>query len=207
MERLFKIYPITNLRAREYFIRQLAGGTSLAHRINAQTALTEGPLFIALPEGVDSSELSDFDSSGGFQHVLGAGAETLARIVKAYISDLAHGVLIQDTEASINDTWLQDYKYRDRVLTYDQELYWQIVGCDLANDDIAAIISSGSLYPSGVFFHEAELEHRQVELDDVDLDRITRALAGVAVGALDEQSFLLWWSGRVPLPFTPGTRP
>jgi len=37
-------------------------------------------------------------------------------------------------------------------------------------------------------------------LSDTDLDEIVKTLSGVAVGVFDQESFLLWWSDRLPTP-------
>jgi hypothetical protein len=50
------------------------------------------------------------------------------------------------------------------------------------------------------FFYLRREAKKSSELSDADLDDIVRTLTGVAVGVFDQESFLLWWNGRIPVP-------
>jgi hypothetical protein len=207
MERLFNIYEMTaKLPARDYFLRQLAAGGCLARQIGAKTEFGRGRFYVALPKDVDESALRNFDSCP-FPHVAGAGDETLAHVVKSHVLRADHAVLVQDTLSAITDPEIESERQRGRVVTYNREVYWRISDRDLSDPEILRVLRCGSHYPFSVFFCVGGEPHKKVELDDSGIAEIMRTITGVAVGALDEESFVLWWSSRFPIPFTPGERP
>jgi len=203
VKKLFNLHEITgNSATRAHLVRQLEGGTTLTSRIRASTDFARGRLLIALPEGVELTQLSDFESGGWFRYVSGAGQETLARVLKWFLADREHGVLLQDTQAHVTDGWLQGYEYRHHIVTYNEEIYWRLTDSGTSEDEVLGVIASASVYPSSAFLYVSDLE-RRTELDDHDLQKVIDTLAGIAVGAFDEDSFLLWWAYQAlpPLKF------
>ena len=80
------------------------------------------------------------------------------------------------------------------MVTYGDEVYWRIAGAGLSEDDILNLLGAPVLpYPLCVFLHLANSADTKSELADPDLAEIVSRLVGVAVGAFDTDSFLLWW--------------
>lgn len=197
---MLKLYDINgNPRAMQHLMNQLEEGTTLAARVRPKTDLSRGTLVVALPEGTYPSPSLNFAEAlnlpSDFSYF-----PTLASVVKAFLEDAKHAVLLQDLDASKNDPWLQAYKWRDRAVTYKSELYWQLTASELSVQEIGEILGSAGLFPFTAFFYMPGREGVRLELDDTDLDEAVSTLAGIVVGAFDEDSFLLWWNDRVPLP-------
>ncbi|HLW72326.1 MAG TPA: hypothetical protein VKS22_17105 [Candidatus Binataceae bacterium] len=189
-------------RARKGFQEQLRDGTSLSRRVHAEADFSLGKLFVGLPENADPGRLPDLVTGHlpGLRY--GVPAErTLAKIVQAFLGNSGGIVLIQDTQALVDDPWLQDYEHRNHIVSYKEELYWQLKTGEFSEDKIRGVVSSGSSYPFAAFFYVAQTHSTEPEaqLDDSAFNKIVETLAGVAVGAFDGESFLLWWKqGTVP---------
>jgi len=186
-------------RAIDYFINELKGGTSVAARAKAALDFKQGRFLVALPEGTDSAALQDFAQSGYLRFGY-RGMPTLARLAKAFAIEYRGAVLLQDTQASPGEHWLNTYKYRSHVVRFSHEIYWQISNPDMSDEDMVGLLNSASLYPFTAFFYISEGLSGKTELQDADLDRVVSGISGIAVGAFDEESFLLWWKDRLPLP-------
>lgn len=185
-------------KAREYLMEQLAEGTTLARLAFQKTDFFSGSFRAGMPEGVDQSKI-DFRFS-----MRGLRCEELAfaRIIKTFIEKLEGAALIADTEPRNSQGDLEGYPYRDRMVTYGDEVYWRIAGAGLSEDDIVNLLGAPILpYPLCVFLHLAKSSGNNSDLDDADLEQIVAGLIGVAVGAFDTESYLLWWrDDLVPFP-------
>lgn len=200
MEQSLKIFDISgNLRAKEYFSRELAAGNSLAKLVRTEVDLSRGRLFVGLPNGVDPATLEDFEC--GLRVGPVTYKEYLARIAAAFITEPGRLVLIQDTLSSGDDLPTSDYRYRAYGIAYGNEVYWLLTNTEISDDDLLGVICSGSPYPYAVFFCSAGTGTEKLKINEVDLNEIVPTVTGIAVGAFDEDSFLLWWSADSPTPF------
>jgi hypothetical protein len=197
---MLKLYNIKdNPRAMQHLINQLEEGTTLAARVRARADLSRGSLLVALPEGTYPSALLNVAEAlnlpSDFSYF-----PALASVAKAFLEDPKHAVLLQDVDASKNDPWLQTYKWRNHAIPYKSELYWQLTGPELSVQEIVGIFDSAGQFPFTAFFYMPGRQGVKFGLDDTDLDEAVSTLVGIVVGAFDEDSFLLWWSDRAPLP-------
>ncbi len=198
--KILDLYEITsNLGGRDYLFSQLEMGTTLASRIRAAVDFTRGKMVVALPEGADLSNLPKFRETGLIRWRR-RGFATLAHLVRGFLVINRATVLVQDTIASPGEDWLRDYEYREHVASYNQEVYWRLADTALGEEDILGLLYSATFHPWSGFFYVHRQPRQSSELTDIDLDEIVRTLTGVAVGAFDQESFLLWWSDRIPLP-------
>ncbi len=198
---MLPLYNITETtRAYGYLLKQLEMGTTLAARVRVAVDFRLGQMFVALPEGTDLTNLPKYEETGHI-HWRERGFDTLAHLMKRFLAtEEAAAVLLQDTLASPTEDWLRDYKYRDHVTSYLGEVYWHVAGSELEEDDISGLLSSASFHPFSAFFYVQGRLGESSVLSDTDLHWIVKTLVGVAVGVFDEESFLLWWSNRLPLP-------
>jgi len=194
-----KLYDITNSSpAWEYFRKQLQMGTTLAARITEAVDFSLGKMFAALPEEVDLGDLPRFEETGTMQWRR-RGFATLAQLVKRFLAISGAVVLLQDTIASPSEDWLRDWENRD-IVSYNQEVYWRLANPTLDEEDILSLLYSATFHPWSAFFYVQGHPGRSSVLSDTDLDEIVKTLSGVAVGVFDQESFLLWWSDRLPTP-------
>ena len=114
----------------------------------------------------------------------------LARIAKSFVRNPNCAVLLQDwavTRSYIRPEELQN------VVMYGDEVYWQIADPNLSDLEILEVIESPPPWPMCAYFHNAKPNRPGSQLGDEDLTRIASSIVGVAVGAFDDRSFLLWW--------------
>ncbi len=177
-------------RAKEYLIEQLSEGTTLARLLLRGTDFSRGRYRAGLPEGMDQTEMDFHWSLSGLREE----DRAFARIIKVFIENLGGAALVADTETKTSQGALGSYPYRDRMMTYGDEVYWRIAGAGLSEDEIVNLLGAPVLpYPLCVFLHLANSADTKSDLNDADLHRILSRLVGVAVAAFDTDSFLLWW--------------
>ena len=180
--------------------KELAEGSSLAKLVLRKTSFAEGKFFAGIPDGVDQSQLDFSSSMGG----LGREPSALARAIKSFIDGPHHYVLLEDTMPMHSDPSEENGPYRARMTIHGEELFWNLSGPDLSEDDIFALLGMPILpYPSSAFFYLAETSEPRSQLRDSDLELIVNSLVGVAVQAFDTRSFLIWWREDL-LPFPMG---
>ena len=81
-------------KARDYFVDQLAGGTTLARLVLERTDFTRGKYRAGMPEGVDQAEINFHGSLRGLR-----GEErSFARRIKTFIEEVGGAALVADTE-------------------------------------------------------------------------------------------------------------
>ncbi len=177
-------------KAREYLAEQLAQGTTLARRVLQRTDFSQGRYRAGMPDGVDQAEINFHWSIRGRR-----GEErAFARIMKTFIEEVGGAGLVADTETRNSQEDLDGYPYRDRMVTYGDEVHWRIAGAGLSEDDIMNLLGAPVLpYPLCVFLHLANSADTKTDLSHAHLRQIVRRLIGVAVAAFDTDSFLLWW--------------
>ncbi len=130
-----------------------------------------------------------------------AGDEELAvaRVIKSFLSDPDSVVLMQETQLQIADRFSTLVSYKDvqwnLLVSYKDELYWAVAGPELAtlsDEQMFTLLKSPSTNPFSAFFYLGTVPPSKT-LTDGDLDQILTRLVGIAVDALDFESFLLWW--------------
>lgn len=189
-----KIEPVPDvLQATKYMMAELADGTTLA-RLALQTIdFSKGCFRVAVPKELDENQALDFRY---YFHLDGDEPTALARLVKAFIIDPDHAVLVQDYCASPSDSWLRECEYRQLVRVCNNEVYWAVEGAELArvsDDEMLKIVNMGSVYPFSCFFHLRSSCGEETGSAVPDLNRVAQSLFGVAVEAFDARSFLFWW--------------
>jgi hypothetical protein len=187
----------------EYFLGQLGAGTTLARMIQKSFPLDSGKLLLAIPPEANPEEISDLRAS--LRHLsLQDGETAFAALVVSFLRDPGRAVLLQHTMASISDEWLQRYSLKNRAMTYKSEVYFYLDGATLDERDISDLSARGSLYPRSAFFFPMVWHGMKKELTDPDMARIAGTLIGVNVGALDDDTFLLWWRNGAERPWHEG---
>jgi hypothetical protein len=177
-------------KATEYLVEQLALGTTLARLVLQGTDLSLGKYRAGIPKGVDQAQINFHSSLKGLR----GEDRVFARIIKRFIEEAGGSALVADTETRKSQGDLSGYPYADRMLTYDDEVYWRIAGAHLSEDDIMNLFGAPVLpYPLCIFLHMAKSFETKSDLSNADLDQVLRRLVGVAVAAFDTDSFLLWW--------------
>ena len=142
---------------------------------------------------------------------LGGDEEAIfARLIKSYIRHDRCGVILQDTETSVNYPYFAKLQYKRLAKTFDEEVYWSVAEtklADLSDDEMGTVINYASFWPfSGFFYTDVPLE--KSALTNADFQSIMRQLVGIAVGAFDDRSYLVWWrDDLLPFPGQPSPNP
>ena len=188
-------------RAERYMRAELSDGTALARLVSQTTDFSRGSFRVAVPKGLGESQVLDFRY---YIHLDGDEPTALARLIKAFVSTPNHAVLIQDTQASISDPWLSNFEHRELARAYGTEVYWAVEGAELArvsDEEMLNIVNCGSFWPFSCFFYLRNSRAGEPGPAASELNRVVESLVGVAVGAFDDRSFLIWWrDDRVPFP-------
>lgn len=197
---MLKFYDVTgDPRSLRCILDELEDGMTLSAKVKEKVNFVRGRFVVALPESIQLSP------SLNFAETLYLQAESNYRpsvgsIIKTFIADPRHAVFLQDIITSIKDKWLKSYQWRNRAFSYKDEVYWQLVGPETSGQEFEDVLAQATLLPFSAFFYERGPQDFKSGLNDTDLDEIIRTLAGVVVGAFDEDSFLIWWNDRAPLP-------
>jgi len=188
-------------RADTYFRNELSGGTTLAGLVLANIDFAAGRFFVAMPANI-VQETVDFrcETFPGASK----GETDFAKLVKAFIGRTGCAVLLQDTQLQVTDEVFRHLTYREIAITYLGEVYWNVTGPKLArlsDEEMMEVISSASYWPFSAFFYNGGAFAFSLELTDADFKRVVDTLVGVAVGAFDDRSFLVWWQADLqPFP-------
>lgn len=182
------------LQAELYVRKQLSRGTTLARLVLQAIDFARGRFRIVMPPGTDQSVALDFSSSN--INLAGDKPIAFARVIKWFLQDSNCSLLIQDTEASMSDPWLQEFEHKNLAIPYDGELYWKVAGPQLASlsdDEMLDVVNGASFFSFTAFFYLRPVPETAIELNYGDLNHVKRNLVGLAIGAFDFESFLLWW--------------
>jgi hypothetical protein len=173
---------------------ELSEGMALAKLVLGEIDFTQGQMFTWMPSTTDQDAIQSF---GGSRRLAGDEERDFCRFVQAFVQDALCAVILQDTE-----NWnFEGDKYEELAAKYDDELYWYIVGAELSEEDVMNLTGMPILpYPWCGFFYTGASGTRKRRLTMIDLQEIVKTLVGVAVGAFDHQSYVLWWSNNRPLP-------
>jgi hypothetical protein len=180
--------------ATKYVQDELSGGATLAKLVARSIDLSGGSLRVAMPVGMNPEGLDfRYETFNSKQ----TDRETdFARFIKSFISAEGCGVLLQNMNMSMSDPHFAELPYRNLAMPYAGEVYWNVADAKLANlsdDEMGDLINYGSFWPFSAFFYVNGLSPTKSELNDADLQLIVNRLVGVAVGAFDDRSYLVWW--------------
>jgi hypothetical protein len=200
IEIVFEVKPMSlqrlkNLNEALSFLKgELSEGMTLAKLVLGEIDFTQGQLFGWMPVATDQDAIENFQWS---PRLSGDEEQDFCRFVQAFIQDAHCAVILQDTE-----NWnFEGDKYEALAAKYDDELYWYIAGADLSEEDVMNLTGMPILpYPWCGFFYIGASATRKPRLTEIDLQEIVKTLVGVAVGAFDHRSYVLWWGDRRPLP-------
>jgi hypothetical protein len=182
-------------QASEYLLDQLSRGTTLSRLVQGSVDFPRGRIRVAMPEGRKVTQALDFRFE---TFPLGqTGESDFARLVRSFIGDPKNSILLQDTELSNSDPeFSTNLPYASLAVSYQNEVYWAVSGkklAQLSDDETLDVINHASFWPFSAFFYVDGISKTKVELDDADLQLIVKQLVGVAVGAFDDRSYLVWW--------------
>jgi hypothetical protein len=181
-------------QAEKYMKDKLSEGTTLARLVAERTDLSVGIFRLPMPEISDPSEPLDLES--GNVHLARDEEESFARVIRAFISNPACALIMQDNEAKMSDPIMEKLPYRHLAVEYGAEVYWRVAGAGLAgvsDNEMLDVVNSTSYFPWTGFFYRDGVSPSIGELTDEDLEHVIRKLVGIAVSAFDYRSFLIWW--------------
>jgi hypothetical protein len=173
-----------------YLREELAKGLTLAKLVLRTTDFDRGTFFAGLPPNYDHGRLNFRASMPGIarEHM------ALAHMIKVFIDKPHCATLLEDTMPMTSDLQNIDSRYRARVKTFRDELYWSISGPSTPEDEVFALIGQPILpYPASLFFYRSATSQAPPKLSEPDLQNIANSLVGIAVHAFDSLSFLIWW--------------
>jgi len=181
--------------AAEYVKDQLSGGTTLANLAVRSIDLSRGRYRVAMPDGMPADQGLDFRWET-FNCKQTDREFDFARLIKSFISAEGCGVILQNMNMSMSDPYFAELPYRNLAMPYAEEIYWNVEDAKLANlsdDEMGDLINYGSFWPFSAFFYIDGISPTKNELNDADLQSIVNRLVGLAVGAFDDRSYLVWW--------------
>lgn len=179
--------------AQKYMVDELSAGTTLAGLVLKGTDFTRGSFRVAMPATVEQDKVLNFRQSLRLDR---DEEMTLARLIKCFIWDPKSAVLLQDTQKSISDPGLANLKNKELMIPFDAEFYWTIADrglSEIPDAKMLEIVYSASYYPFSAFFYFDDVTIGKQSLRQDDLTHVVTNLVGVAVGAFDDRSFLIWW--------------
>lgn len=185
---------IDKRRASEYVKDQLSQGTTLAKLVAQSIDLSRGRYRVAMPESREQGK--EFNLKWETFRLAGDEEDTFARLIKSFICNEECDVILQDTGTSVSYPYFAKLPYRNLAMTYAEEVYWNVSDAqlaDLSDDAMGNVINHASFWPFSAFFFVDGISKGKAELEDTDLQLIVKQLVGVAVGAFDDRSYLVWW--------------
>lgn len=186
---------------REYLVDQLGGGLStMATLVHKRQHFREGNFFVVVPDSVDADGLSKFAMEiPDVDH--SAATQLLAGMVKRLIGNRNYLVLLQDFVHRVSDPSWEQNEFKEFAATYDTEIYWELTGPGIPDQQLEELIAYWSGYfPVAAFFCKSSPSDRKKHLVKADLENLANSLIGVAVDIFDGDSFLIWWREDL-LPF------
>lgn len=191
---------IDEQRAAQYAKEQFSHGTTLSKLVAGSTDLSRGHFRVAMPESKEQGQAFDLRWD---TRLSGDEEATFARLIKSYLRNEQCYVILQDTGTSVNYPYFAKLPYRGLARTFGEEVYWSVADAklaDLSDDEMGTLINYASFWPFSAFFYIDGISATKGELHEADLELIVKQLVGVAVGAFDDRSYLVWWRDDL-LPF------
>ena len=181
--------------SREYLIDRLSPGPStLATVVNGKHAFQTGSFWVAVPDSLDLDRVSKFGA--WIPDIDLSATALLASVARRFVANRFCTVLLHDFVHCVSDPSWEEYKFKDRAVTYNSEVYWEIRGPNTPENEIEELISDWkSYFPVSAFFCVPSSSDRKKSLAREDLEDLADSLVGVAVDVFDGDSFLIWWQG------------
>lgn len=190
------------LGAIEYVRRELSDGTALARKVLECIDLKMGRFRLIAPQAMDFSQ--SLELRHDLYRLDGDEGLIFARVVKRFVSASGCGILLQETQGTIDE--LRTLASGKLLIPYRGEVYWSVTGPDLvhlSDEETLLVVNSASFFPFAAFFYMDAVSSDRGRLTEDDMEHVVRRLCGLAVGALDDRSFLIWWRDDLPFPAPP----
>jgi hypothetical protein len=169
-------------------LRQQLYESEIAQKIRETLDPGEGSFFAVVPEGMDPNEVQywdgDEDAIGYPQDphsVLCDVVEKFLREPRSRVLGLYPYSLSEPVDPSIRN-----------VVRYHDQNAMELRGPEVVRDEVEECVYHVSPFPSILYFYRTDSPKRGT-LDDAAVAEISTNLVGLAVGALHEHTFLIWW--------------
>lgn len=171
----------------EYILKQLEdNGTMVARTVREKIDLGKGSFFVILPEELDPEQIENWAWQRPEVGYPQDPAAVLCTVVKRFLADEHYRVFGQDVDAPPEEA----NDFPRNLVTYGSVLGWELRGSDSTDKEIEDVVLLGPFY--ALYFYRSNSPKR-TRLDDQDVDEIADSLLGLAVGALDLETYLIWW--------------
>ena len=171
----------------EYSFSQI-DQSRVAQRVKRTLDLRLGIFYAILPEGIKPSDVENW--AWGQKRVWAIPRIRMLysmTFVRRFLSGSSRRVLGQNPYMTLAELEPGDW---ENLAVFGDELYWELAG-PVAESFTITSLPLGS-YPWILYFYHSIAEKRKT-LDDNAIDEIVERLVGLAVGALDEDTYLIWW--------------
>ena len=178
-----------------YLLGQLDEG-AVAQKVRDRIDPRKGSFFAILPEGLEPEQVENWAWERPEVGYPQDPAAVLCNVVKEFLLDGHYRAFGLDTDAAPGDI---DYS-SPNLVTYRGVPGWEVRGPNATNREVEEVASLCPFYP--IYFYRSGSPKRTA-LDDQAVDEIAENLLGLAVGALDLETYLIWWrTDLMPLPGT-----
>ncbi len=179
-----------------YLLEQLYE-SRVARKIRAHLDAARGSFFALLPEGLEPQRVKHWADPMREVGYPQNPRALLYNIVGRFLRDPKSRVLGQEPDRP--PEWPADYSTKNLVRHHD-ELGWELRGPSITESEIEDSLRGVSSLPYVLYFYRSDSPKRN-SLDDRAVDEISENLVGLAVGALNEKTFLMWWrTDLMPFP-------
>jgi len=182
-------------KALKHIRDELAYGDVIAESLLQYINFEQGIIYTFLPDDVKDIESLDFrDSvSKNYQAMYGETHKIIAEFIKTYLSQHKNGIVVFETLASPNDTFL---KYKEpQYFSNQQKVYLYLVNENADVQEANEIISGARGYPCiGILssLPRGETIQTQQIVNDNFLQQLVVETEHIIIGAFDQDGFLFW---------------
>jgi hypothetical protein len=177
----------------DYLLSQI-DDSAVARAVRERLDPRRGTFYTVLPESLRPERIRNWAWT---EPELGYPLQpdlVLDSIIRRFLAEASHRVLGQNADISAGQV---EPEYSENLLVYRQEVHWEF-GAPYATGWRGEFPLG--LRPFVLFFYRSTSPKRKT-LDDKAIDQIVDELIGVAVMALDDDSYLIWWqTEREPFP-------
>ena len=154
-----------------------------------------GTHYAILPEGLEPDDIENWAwGEPGLRYPTDPHT-VLDDVVTGFLTEPSRRVLGQNANMARTELAPEDF---ENLVVFGSEFYWELSGP--AADSLSVTSLPTGTRPIVVCFFWSAAAKRTT-FDAEAIDEITERLVGLAVGALDEDTYLLWWrSDREPFP-------